>query len=119
MFSGEVKEHNPLLEYSGIDIINNKPEGDGWVLKAEVFDSWDITDLMDEAQYQKYCDTLPKKMGNDGTGIGGLTKEQIAGVAAGLAGIAALGSILGGDGGSSELPDSGDLLKGLDETPET
>ncbi|TNV76661.1 hypothetical protein FGO68_gene13929 [Halteria grandinella] len=102
VFRGEIKKHNPLLKSIAIDILNNSPETEGWILSAEVFDRSDITDLMDEGQYQKYCESLPKILVNDSKKDDGVTMRQFAGLAVLLAGYPFLAERIGGDAFCSE-----------------
>ena len=39
-------------------LVNEAPEGDGWFIRIELSDESQLADLMDEAAYKAYVDTL-------------------------------------------------------------
>lgn len=51
--SGEVVRINEKLEEKP-SLLNSDCYGDGWLFDIEIFDSEQLTDLMDEKQYEKY-----------------------------------------------------------------
>ncbi|PIE45355.1 MAG: glycine cleavage system protein H [Gammaproteobacteria bacterium] len=51
--SGTVVEVNEALEDEPA-LINNSPEGDGWIYKIQLSDAAELEDLMDEAAYQAF-----------------------------------------------------------------
>lgn len=55
--SGEVVETNPLLaDHPGL--VNEAPEGDGWLFRLRLADPAALDALMDEAAYQAHLATL-------------------------------------------------------------
>lgn len=54
---GEVTEINESLE-DAPETVNASPDGDGWFLKLKIKDASDLDDLMDEAKYKAYCESL-------------------------------------------------------------
>lgn len=55
--SGEVVETNPLLaDHPGL--VNEAPEGDGWLFRLRLADPAALDQLMDEAAYQAHLATL-------------------------------------------------------------
>lgn len=55
--SGTIVAVNDALADSP-GIVNAAPEGEGWFLKIELSDAAELADLMDEAAYRAYVDTL-------------------------------------------------------------
>ena len=51
--TGEVLEINEFIE-ENIDVINQSPEGDGWVLKIAFESSAEFESLMDQDDYEMY-----------------------------------------------------------------
>ncbi len=51
--SGTVIEVNEALDDEPA-LVNNSPEGDGWIYKIELSDPTELEDLMDEAAYQAF-----------------------------------------------------------------
>ncbi len=51
--SGTVTEVNEALDDEPA-LVNNSPEGDGWIYKIELSDPTELEDLMDEAAYQAF-----------------------------------------------------------------
>tara|TARA_B100000586_G_scaffold228734_1_gene177003 strand:+ start:351 stop:788 length:438 start_codon:yes stop_codon:yes gene_type:complete len=51
--TGEVIEINELIE-ENVDVINQSPEGDGWVLKIAFESSVEFASLMDQDDYDMY-----------------------------------------------------------------
>ena len=54
---GEVTEVNGALEDEPAKV-NEDPSGDGWFLKIKIADKDELSGLMDEEAYKKYCDGL-------------------------------------------------------------
>jgi len=54
---GEVTAVNEALE-DAPETVNASPDGDGWFLKIKIADADELSSLMDEAKYKKYCDGL-------------------------------------------------------------
>jgi glycine cleavage system H protein len=55
--SGRVTEVNPALADSPA-LVNEAAEGDGWFMKMALKDKMELNDLMDEAAYKAYVETL-------------------------------------------------------------
>lgn len=55
--SGEVVEANAALP-DAPQTVNEAPEGDGWFFKIRLADKAELDELMDQAAYQAYLDTL-------------------------------------------------------------
>jgi glycine cleavage system H protein len=55
--SGEVTEINEKLDVEP-DLINSAPTGEGWFIKIRVSDRGQFDNLMDEAGYMKFIETL-------------------------------------------------------------
>ena len=55
--SGEVTEGNPALA-DDPSLINNDPEGEGWFFKIKLANPSELDDLMDEAAYREWVQTL-------------------------------------------------------------
>ncbi len=55
--SGEVVEANTALP-DAPQTVNEAPEGDGWFFKIRLADKAELDELMDQAAYQAYLDTL-------------------------------------------------------------
>lgn len=53
--SGKVVEANSALEDKPA-IINQSPEGDGWIAKIEVADAAELQDLMDSNSYKAFTE---------------------------------------------------------------
>ncbi len=51
--SGTVTEVNEALDDEPA-LVNNSPEGDGWIYKIKLSDPTELEDLMDEAAYQAF-----------------------------------------------------------------
>ena len=51
-FSGKVLEINPKLAESP-ELINSDPYGEGWMIKAEVSDSSELSELFDSSAYKE------------------------------------------------------------------
>ena len=54
---GEVTEVNGALEDEPAKV-NEDPSGEGWFLKIKITDKDELSSLMDEEAYKKYCDGL-------------------------------------------------------------
>ena len=52
---GEILEFNEALEDEP-ELINDDPYGDGWIVKVTVTDDSNLSELMDAAGYQEYCE---------------------------------------------------------------
>jgi glycine cleavage system H protein len=52
---GEILEYNENLEDEP-ELINDDPYGDGWIVKVTVTDDSTLSELMDAAAYQEYCE---------------------------------------------------------------
>ncbi len=50
-FSGKLLEINPKLAETP-ELINSDPYGEGWMIKAEISDPAELTDLLDDAAYK-------------------------------------------------------------------
>ncbi|MFG1189233.1 glycine cleavage system protein GcvH [Xanthobacter sp. YC-JY1] len=55
--SGEVVEVNSELE-GAPGLVNEDAEGKGWFLKLKIADAAELSELMDEAAYKAFLDTL-------------------------------------------------------------
>ena len=55
--TGEVTGVNPDLE-GAPGTVNDDPAGKGWFFKLKIANASDLDDLMDEAAYQAFVDTL-------------------------------------------------------------
>ncbi|KAF0122394.1 MAG: glycine cleavage system H protein [Xanthobacteraceae bacterium] len=55
--SGQVTEANPDLEAAPATV-NDDPAGKGWFFKVKIANPAELDDLMDEAAYKAYLDTL-------------------------------------------------------------
>jgi glycine cleavage system H protein len=55
--SGQVIEANPELEGAPATV-NDDPAGKGWFFKVKIANTAELDDLMDEAAYKAYLDTL-------------------------------------------------------------
>ncbi|MDP3548521.1 MAG: glycine cleavage system protein GcvH [Phreatobacter sp.] len=55
--SGQVVEANPDLEGAPATV-NDDPAGKGWFFKVKIANTAELDDLMDEAAYKAYLDTL-------------------------------------------------------------
>jgi len=55
--SGEIVEVNEAME-SDLEKIKEPLSADGWIVKLKVSDESEISELMDEAAYQEYKDSL-------------------------------------------------------------
>ncbi|MGYP003381470156 len=55
--SGQVTEANPDLEGAPATV-NDDPAGKGWFFKVKIANPAELDDLMDEAAYKAYLDTL-------------------------------------------------------------
>jgi len=55
--SGEVRDANVSLSDKP-ELVNTKPESDGWLFKVLLSDVSELDGLMDEAAYKAYVDTL-------------------------------------------------------------
>lgn len=55
--SGQVTEANPDLEGAPATV-NDDPAGEGWFFKVKIANPAELDDLMDEAAYKAYLDTL-------------------------------------------------------------
>jgi glycine cleavage system H protein len=55
--SGQVIEANPELEGAPATV-NDDPAGKGWFFKVKIANTAELDDLMDEADYKAYLDTL-------------------------------------------------------------
>lgn len=55
--SGQVIEANPELEGAPATV-NDDPAGKGWFFKVKIVNTAELDDLMDEAAYKAYLDTL-------------------------------------------------------------
>ncbi len=55
--SGQVIEANPDLEGAPATV-NDDPAGKGWFFKVKIANTAELDDLMDEAAYKAYLDTL-------------------------------------------------------------
>lgn len=53
--SGKVTEINDSL-IDTPELINTDPYGDAWMIKIEISNPDELTELMDSAAYQSYCD---------------------------------------------------------------
>lgn len=51
-FSGKVLEINPKLAENP-ELINSDPYGEGWMIKAEVSDNSELSDLLDSSAYKE------------------------------------------------------------------
>ncbi|MDI3516471.1 MAG: glycine cleavage system protein [Thermotogota bacterium] len=54
--SGKVLEVNKNLEEKP-ELVNESPESDGWLVKLEIVDESELSDLMDEEEYRKFCES--------------------------------------------------------------
>ena len=54
--SGEVIEGNPAVADDPA-LINRDPEGEGWFFKLRLSDTNELDDLMNDEQYQQFCDS--------------------------------------------------------------
>ena len=55
--SGEIVEVNEALTNSP-SLVNDDPEGDGWIYKIKLHDDSELSGLKDEDEYQDYVDGL-------------------------------------------------------------
>ena len=55
--SGTISERNESGE-TDPSLINSDPEGAGWLFKMTISDNGELADLMDEAAYKSYCESL-------------------------------------------------------------
>ncbi len=55
--SGEIREINTALNDEP-ELVNTKPESDGWLFKVLLSDASELDGLMDEAGYKAYVDSL-------------------------------------------------------------
>ena len=55
--SGEVVEINETL-IDAPELVNEKPESDGWLFAMKISDNSQLDNLIDENEYIKYCDEL-------------------------------------------------------------
>jgi glycine cleavage system H protein len=55
--SGKIKEINKALEDSP-EIINKNPESEGWIVKVEISDMSELSNLMDKSAYENYVKGL-------------------------------------------------------------
>ena len=55
--SGEIVEVNEALSNSP-SLVNDDPEGDGWIYKIKIHDDSELSGLKDEDEYQDYIDNL-------------------------------------------------------------
>lgn len=55
--SGEVREVNTALTDEP-ELVNTRPESDGWLFKVLLSDASELDGLMDEAGYKAYVDSL-------------------------------------------------------------
>ena len=55
--SGEIREINTALNDEP-ELVNTKPESDGWLFKVLLSDASELDGLMDEAGYKVYVDSL-------------------------------------------------------------
>lgn len=55
--SGEVIQGNGAIA-DDPSLINSDPEGNGWFFTMKLSDTSQLDDLLDEAAYKAYCDTL-------------------------------------------------------------
>ena len=55
--SGEVVEANDALDGEPA-LVNSNAEGEGWFFKLRLTETDQLADLMDEAKYQSYVETL-------------------------------------------------------------
>lgn len=55
--SGEIVEVNEALSNSP-SLVNDDPEGDGWIYKIKIHDDSELSGLKDEDEYQDYVDGL-------------------------------------------------------------
>ncbi len=55
--SGEIIEVNEALSNSP-SLVNDDPEGDGWIYKIKIHDDSELSGLKDEDEYQDYIDNL-------------------------------------------------------------
>ncbi|MDR7104023.1 glycine cleavage system protein GcvH [Croceicoccus sp. BE223] len=55
--SGEVREVNSALTDEP-ELVNTRPESDGWLFKVLLSDASELDGLMDEAGYKAYVDSL-------------------------------------------------------------
>ena len=55
--SGEVREANGALADEP-ELVNTKPESDGWLFKVLLSDASELEGLMDEPAYKAYVDSL-------------------------------------------------------------
>jgi glycine cleavage system H protein len=51
--AGEVVDVNSALEDEP-ELVNDDPHGDGWLIKLEVADKGDLSELMNAEQYEEY-----------------------------------------------------------------
>ena len=51
-FTGKVLEINPKLA-DNPELINSDPYGEGWMIKAEVSDNSELSDLLDSSAYKE------------------------------------------------------------------
>lgn len=54
--SGKVLEVNKNLEEKP-ELVNESPESDGWLVKLEIVDESELSNLMDEEEYRKFCES--------------------------------------------------------------
>ncbi|HCZ06475.1 MAG TPA: glycine cleavage system protein GcvH [Thermotogae bacterium] len=54
--SGKVLEVNKNLEEKP-ELVNESPESNGWLVKLEIVDESELSDLMDEEEYRKFCES--------------------------------------------------------------
>ncbi|WP_114520347.1 glycine cleavage system protein GcvH [Altererythrobacter sp. ZODW24] len=55
--SGEVTEANAALEEQP-ELVNSDPEEDGWLFKLTLSDMSELDDLMDDAKYKAFVESL-------------------------------------------------------------
>ncbi|AEH51925.1 glycine cleavage system protein GcvH [Pseudothermotoga thermarum] len=53
--SGKIVEVNEKLNNQP-ELINKDAEGEGWIVKIEMTNPAELSDLMDEASYRKFCE---------------------------------------------------------------
>ena len=56
---GTLKEKNQKLE-NNFELVNKDPYGEGWIVKIEIKNPNQISELMDADAYSKYLDSIKK-----------------------------------------------------------
>ena len=54
---GEIVEGNQAL-VDDPALVNSDPEGEGWFFKLRLADAGEVSELMNQEQYQEYCSSL-------------------------------------------------------------